>query len=74
MMERIRRSPESLPTRTGKRAKMTRGTLRRRAVTRLAEVAEETGKGLRVACPKGNESGAQNITFCVYLSVFLLDI
>lgn len=43
-------------------------------MTRLAEVAEETGKGLRVACPKGNESGAQNITFCVYLSVFLLDI
>lgn len=47
-MGRTRRSPESLPTRTGKRARRTRGMLRRRAVTRLAEVAEKTGKGFRM--------------------------
>lgn len=42
-MERTRRSPESLPTRTGKRAKMTREMLRRKIVTKLADIAEKTG-------------------------------
>lgn len=41
-MGKTRRNPESLPIRTGKKAKMTKGTLRRRTVTRLAEVTGET--------------------------------
>lgn len=38
-MGRTRRSPESPPTRTGRRAGTTRRMLRRRTVSRLAEVA-----------------------------------
>ena len=42
-MGRTRKSPESLLTKTGRRVRMTRRMPRRRARTRLAEVAGETG-------------------------------
>lgn len=73
MMARTRRSPESLHTRTGKRARMTRGTLRQKTVTRLA-VAEKTSKSLPLG---GLPLGGMKIepeNNVMLLSVFLLDI